>query len=66
MELNEFGRLVDFTWHDLPNHNQNICLDVFVIMPNHIHGIVVIENDRAGLERAGLEPAPTAVSEIIR
>ena len=55
MELNEFGRLVDFTWHDLPNHNRNICLDVFVIMPNHVHGIIVIENDRAGVERAGVE-----------
>ena len=41
-------------------------LDQFVIMPNHVHGIVVIGNDRAGLEPgAGLEPAPT-VSEIIR
>lgn len=71
MELNEFGRLLDFTWHDLPNHNRNICLDLFVIMPNHIHGIIVIENDRtglenrAGLDRAGLEPAPT-LSEIVR
>ena len=60
MELNDFGTLVDFTWHDLPNHNQNICLDMFVIMPNHVHGIIVIENGRAGLE-----PAPT-LSEIIR
>lgn len=35
-------------------------------MPNHVHGIVVIENNRAGLEsRAGLEPAPT-LSEIVR
>src|SRR6266581_8722397 len=64
MELNEFGRLLDFTWHDLPNHSRNICLDLFVIMPNHFHGIIVIENDRTGLEntasldRAGLEPAP--------
>ena len=70
MELNEFGRLLDFTWHDLPNHNRNIYLDLFVIMPNHIHGIIVIGNDRtgldrAGLDRAGLEPAPT-LSEIVR
>jgi len=71
MELNEFGRLLDFTWHDLPNHSRNICLDLFVIMPNHFHGIIVIENDRtglentAGLDRAGLEPAPT-LSGIVR
>lgn len=69
MVMNEFGELVDFTWHDLPGHNRNICLDAFMIMPNHIHGIVVIEGqggaDGAGLERAGLEPAPT-LSEIVR
>jgi putative transposase len=44
---------------NLPNHNRNIRLDSFIIMPNHIHGIVVIE------DRAGLEPAPT-LSEIVR
>ena len=72
MAINEFGRLVDLTWHDLPNHNKNIMLDQFVIMPNHVHGIVMIGNDQvnldngAGLEiRAGLDPAPT-LSEIIR
>ena len=35
-----------------------ISLDKFVIMPNHIHGIIIIG--------AGLEPAPTSISEIIR
>ncbi len=42
MVLNEYGRIVDFTWHDLVNHNSNICLGEYVIMPNHFHGIIVI------------------------
>ena len=65
--LNEFGKQVEFTWYDLPQHNQGIGLDAFVIMPNHVHFVVIIENssDVAGLERAGLEPAPT-LSEIVR
>jgi REP element-mobilizing transposase RayT len=69
MIMNEFGKMIEFTWHDLPNHTRNIRLDTFIIMPNHIHGIVVIEDRaglvRAGYERAGLEPAPT-LSEIVR
>ena len=59
MQRNEFGNLVLQTWHALPDHNSGIVLDAFVVMPNHVHGIVMIE-------RAGLEPAPTALPEIIR
>ena len=40
--LNQLGKLVDFTWLDLPNHVSGIKLDAFVIMPNHIHGIITI------------------------
>lgn len=32
-------------WQDLPNHYQNCFLDEFVIMPNHVHGIIMIDND---------------------
>jgi putative transposase len=65
MVLNEFGKIVDYTWHDLPNHNKNIALDESIIMPNHLHGIIVFVG-------AGSEPAPTdsaighALPEIIR
>jgi len=58
MTLNEYGEIVQLKWLDLVNHNKDISLDEFVIMPNHIHGIIIIG--------AGLEPAPTALSEIIR
>ena len=62
VELNEYGEKVVETWRDLPNHNNNLTLDAFVTMPNHVHFIVVIA-DRAGLEpgntRAGLEPGNT-------
>jgi len=40
--LNEFGQIVESVWLDLPKHYPNIELDAFVIMPNHIHGIVFI------------------------
>ena len=42
MVLNEFGRIVKSTWQDLVNHNSNIGLDDFVVMPNHFHAIVYI------------------------
>ncbi|MBF0490228.1 MAG: transposase [Candidatus Omnitrophica bacterium] len=60
MILNACGEIIRFTWFDLINHNRYVLLDHFVIMPNHIHGIIIMNN------RAGLEPAPTALIEIIR
>lgn len=42
MQLNEIGQIINLTWLDLANHIQNIELGPFVIMPNHIHGIVNI------------------------
>ena len=44
MELNQYGNIVNQCWLDLPNHYKNIRLDAFVIMPNHVHGIIVIDN----------------------
>ena len=38
--LNEYGRLVAEAWADLPNHIAGVELDKFVVMPNHVHGII--------------------------
>ncbi|MBN2270281.1 MAG: transposase [Sedimentisphaerales bacterium] len=42
MRRNELGRIVQATWYDLPNHYPHIALDAFVVMPNHVHMIVVL------------------------
>ena len=46
MQLNEYGRIFEQCWFDLPNHYSNLILDAFVIMPNHFHGIMIINNTR--------------------
>jgi REP element-mobilizing transposase RayT len=56
MHLNEAGQIVVQTWQDLPNHVPNVQLDAFVIMPNHVHGIIII-TERAGGIGAGFKPA---------
>jgi len=43
--LSLFGKIVHDYWGNLPNHYRNVELDLFIIMPNHIHGIVVLNND---------------------
>src|SRR5215470_15547129 len=42
VRLNDMGVIVRQTWEDLPTHYDGIDLDVFVVMPNHIHGIIVL------------------------
>ena len=42
MVLNDAGRIAQKCWLDIPTHFPHAELDEFVVMPNHIHGIVVI------------------------
>jgi len=42
MVLSNIGIIADILWHEIKNHTKNVDLDAFVVMPNHIHGIVVI------------------------
>lgn len=44
MHLSPVGAIADVLWHELTNHFDNIELDAFVVMPNHIHGIIAINN----------------------
>jgi REP element-mobilizing transposase RayT len=41
MCLNEAGLMVSTVWDALPTRFPSIALDAFVVMPNHIHGIIV-------------------------
>lgn len=44
MIINQYGEVVKNTWLEIPKHFQNVKLDEFIIMPNHIHGIIIINN----------------------
>jgi REP element-mobilizing transposase RayT len=48
MQLNEYGKIVQKWWNEIPNHFPNVEIVVFVIMPNHVHGIILISADRRG------------------
>jgi len=43
MKLSEIGKIAKKYWLEIPKHFKNTRLDEFIIMPNHIHGIIVIE-----------------------
>ncbi len=68
MIVNPIGEIVESVWNELIDHYGDIALDAFVVMPNHIHGIIVLSDS----DWAGFKPAPTiktkrhGLSEIIR
>jgi putative transposase len=42
MKLNQLGKIVDKAWNEIIIHYTNTELDYFVVMPNHIHGIIIL------------------------
>ena len=68
MRLNDAGRMVLAEWNMLPERFPHVVLDAFVVMPNHVHGIVVITNPATDdtattaptIVGTGLVPVPNA------
>ncbi|MDA3884561.1 MAG: hypothetical protein PF638_03100 [Candidatus Delongbacteria bacterium] len=44
MVLSKIGNIANDIWYTIPDYHKNIILDEFIIMPNHIHGIIIVEN----------------------
>lgn len=51
MVLNDVGRMVKNWWYQIREHFKNVDVDEFVVMPNHIHGIIWINDVGAGFPR---------------
>jgi putative transposase len=70
MILNKEGEIVEQEWLKIKELRKNIDLDYYVVMPNHFHGIVIIESrDKASLvpteERRFGKPVAGSLSTII-
>lgn len=54
MHLNLFGKIVLQTWNNLPRHYPHLKLGAFVIMPDHVHGILILDDNPQCTERHGI------------
>jgi putative transposase len=50
IQLSKIGILVKQFWEEIPLHFSNVELDEYVIMPNHIHGILILRECTVGAE----------------
>ncbi len=44
MRVNEYGRVVQACWDAIPRHFSYVEVDGFTVMPNHVHGILILTN----------------------
>ncbi len=62
MVLNESGRIAEAHWVAIPDHHPGVELDGFVVMPNHMHGIIVIMDREA--DNAGVVPTEVSIPSL--
>ncbi len=63
MQLNGAGQIADDCWRAIPEHFDYVTLDVWVVMPNHMHGILVFDDctgEAMPLGRGEAMPRPYA------
>lgn len=69
--INDFGYIVYQCWNQLADHYSNIELDEFIVMPDHIHGIIKVSSIENIISGEGLRPSPEKkknhnILEIVR
>ncbi len=47
IRVNQSGELIQRIWDELPNRHTNLDLDAFILMPYHLHGIIVLTDNAA-------------------
>jgi REP element-mobilizing transposase RayT len=71
MRLNEAGRIVQEEWMKSARLRPRVILDEFVVMPNHLHGIIALGDGRGTLQRAPTterfgKPTSDSIPTIVR
>ncbi len=49
--VNELGSVVQRAIEEIPAHYSGVCVDKFVVMPNHIHAIIILYEGKSELTR---------------
>lgn len=64
--LSKAGRIADDQMQQIANHSSNVTIDRFVIMPNHVHAIIVIEGANVYSPRPGDGASPVSTTGSLR
>ena len=64
MVLSRIGILADIFWYTIPQHFQHVELGEFVVMPNHVHGILILNNPGNGKSSESADSPPPMVQTL--
>jgi len=65
IKLNTNGEIARGSWLSIPRHFKNVELDEFVIMPNHLHGIIIIDSSEVVGEALANQDFSQLFSEVV-
>lgn len=72
IRLNDWGKIAEMCWQEIPEHFPRVELDEFVFMPNHLHGIIVLADNVGARHVVPLQgeefgkPTSGSVATIVR
>ena len=67
MIQNEMGMMAEKCWYAIPNHFPRVMLDAFIVMPNHVHGIITVgENNHLPLQSKPKHGTSRTIGSIVR
>jgi putative transposase len=61
MYLNQLGKLVEEHWREIPDHLPYVKLLEYKVMPNHLHGVIIIKKEGRGV---GLDTASRVATQL--
>ena len=66
IQLSQCGVIVDASIKEIPGHYPQIAVDKYIVMPNHVHMLLLINNDYNKGNNGRLLIAPTSVSTAVK
>ena len=62
IKISKIGVIADILWYEIKNRAKNVELGAFVVMPNHIHGILTLHGDGSGVDNTDGDTASGLIS----
>lgn len=55
LQLSNVGVIANVLWYEIKNHTTNVELGTFIVMPNHVHGILVLNGNNNNTDTTVVE-----------
>jgi putative transposase len=60
------GQVAEESWVEIPSHHRNVELDEYVVMPNHVHGIIILNDIKGDVNRHRRDVRLNVSTDVVR